>query len=67
MMIEFPNCPFCGNSNDALSIVDAEIDRIALKAIKCNNPNCGKYIGFYKDYDTKLSQIEEEIEDIDKD
>lgn len=66
-MKEYPNCPFCGNSNDALSIVDVEIGHVALKAIKCNNPSCGKYLGFYKDYDTKLNQIEEKIEDMKSD
>lgn len=63
-MVQYPNCPFCGNSSTALSIVDVEIDNILLKGVKCNNPECGKYMGFFKDEEEKLKKISDSVEEL---
>ncbi|MBR4925246.1 MAG: hypothetical protein IKZ61_05775 [Prevotella sp.] len=61
-MTYYPDCPKCGNSNSALSVVDVEIDGYYLKGIKCNNPECGCYISFFKDYDKELESLKEMID-----
>lgn len=60
-MVQYPDCPFCGNAS--LSIVDVEINGISLKGVQCNA--CSKFIGYYKDNDSKIKEISESIEDID--
>ena len=54
-MVYYPDCPFCENSNSALSAVDVEIDGISLKAIRCNN--CKKYFGFFQDVKTQIEEL----------
>jgi len=61
-MIYYPDCPFCENSNSALSIVDVEINGISLKAICCNN--CKKYFGFFQDVKTQIEELKEEIKSL---
>lgn len=61
-MVHYPDCPYCGNTS--LSIVDVEINGASLKGIQCNNPECSKYIGFYRDYDTKLDELTSLIDDL---
>ena len=63
-MVQYPGCPYCGNSNTALSVVDVEIDGFQLKGIQCNNPECHKYLGFFKDYDKELEEIKERLNEI---
>ena len=63
-LIHYPDCPKCGNSTSALSIVDVEIDGYRLKGIKCNNPECGCYIGFFKDYNEELKSLTDAVEDL---
>ena len=64
-MVQYPGCPFCGNSNSALSIVDVEIDGIVLKGIQCNN--CKKYIGFFQDAKSQIDELKEQIESLESD
>ena len=61
-MVQYPNCPHCGNASTAMSIVDVEIGGICLKGIQCNN--CKGYIGFYKNYDDQLEKIRNTIEEL---
>ena len=61
-MVQYPDCPFCGNATSALSIVDVEINGIMLKGIQCNS--CTKYIGFYFDHSKELKEIMDRIDDI---
>ena len=72
-MVQYPDCPFCGNSNTALSIVDVVIGGENLKGIQCNAPDCSKFIGFFKDYneriksiDGRLDELESRIEDVER-
>lgn len=61
-MVQYPDCPFCENSNSALSIVDVEIDGFLLKGIQCNN--CKKYIGFFQDVKPQIDELKEQIENL---
>lgn len=63
-MVHYPDCPFCGNSNSALSIVEVEIAGIHLKGVQCNNSMCGKFLGFYMDYEEEVKEIKESIEEL---
>lgn len=47
-----------------MSVVDVEIDGFQLKGIQCNNPECHKYLGFFKDYDKELEEIKERLNEI---
>lgn len=60
LMIHYPDCPFCTNSNSTLSIVDVEISGVKFKSIFCNG--CKKYFGFHKDYDEELKKIKESVD-----
>lgn len=60
-MVQYPDCPYCGNQ--ALSVVDVEIGGIQMKGIQCNNPECNKYVGFFKDYDKEIEEIKERLDD----
>ncbi len=64
MMIHYPECPFCGNSNTALSVVDVEIDGGTLKGIRCNNPQCYRFLGFFQDCKNEIDEIKESISDL---
>ncbi len=64
-MIHYPDCPFCENSNSALSVVDVEIDGIQLKGICCNN--CNKYLGFFQDVKAQIEELKEKIESLESD
>lgn len=59
-MMLYPDCPYCSNSK--LSIVDVEIDGVALKGIQCNN--CKKFSGFFQDVNFKIEKLEEQVEDL---
>ena len=61
-MVHYPDCPYCGHQ--ALSVVDVEIDGFQLKGIQCNNPECKKYVGFFKDYDKDFEEIKERLDEI---
>lgn len=61
-MVHYPNCPYCGNSTSALSVVDVEIDGYKLKAIQCNG--CEKYFGFFQDHTKDIQKINEQLDDI---
>ena len=61
-MVQYPVCPYC--DNQALSVVDVEINGIRLKGIQCNNPDCGRYVGFFKDYDKVLEEIKENLNEL---
>jgi len=61
-MVQYPDCPFCGNAS--LSIVDVEINGISLKGIQCNNPECCKIFGVYKDYAQEIKELREKLEEI---
>lgn len=63
-MVHYLVCSFCGNETNALSIEDVYVQGVLLKGIKCNNPECGKYLGFYKDYQEELKEIHESIDEI---
>lgn len=61
-MVQYPDCPYCGNQ--ALSVVDVEIDGLQLKGIQCNNPDCKRYVGFFKDYEKEIEEIKERLDDV---
>lgn len=61
-MAHYPNCPYC--DNQALSIVDLDINGVLLKGIQCNNPKCCRYVGFFKDYDNTLKELEDAIDNL---
>lgn len=61
-MVQYPDCPFCGNSN--LLMVDVVIDGIPMKGIQCSSPNCQKYVGFFEDYNLKIKSIEDSVEEL---
>ena len=61
-MIQFPNCPNCGNETSALSVVDVIIDGCRLKGIQCNN--CQKFLGFFQDFSEDIKKINEKLVDI---
>jgi len=61
-MIQYPDCPFCDNSNSALSVVDVEIDGVKLKGICCNS--CKKYLGFFQDVKPQIEELKEIIENL---
>ncbi len=61
-MKHYPDCPFCENSNSALSVVDVEIDGVQLKGIFCNS--CKKYLGFYQDVKPQIEELKEKIESL---
>ena len=61
-MVQYPDCPYCGNSNSAISIVDVEINGLALKGIQCNN--CKKYFGFFQDSKPQIDELKEKIESL---
>lgn len=61
-MVHYPDCPYCGNSNSALSVVDVEIDGLLLKGVCCNN--CGKYFGFFQDVKSQLKELNEKVESL---
>ena len=61
-MVLYPNCPYCVNSNSALSIVDVEIDGIILKAVYCNN--CQRYFGFFQDVKSQIDELTERVESL---
>ncbi len=61
-MIHYPDCPYCENSNSALSVVDVEIDGIVLKAVLCNN--CKRYFGFFQDEKSQIDELKERIESL---
>ena len=54
-MKHYPDCPFCENSNSALSVVDVEIDGVQLKGIFCNS--CKKYLGFFQDVKPQIEEL----------
>ena len=64
-MEHYPDCPYC--DNQALSVVDAVINGIHLKGIQCNNPECGKYLGFFRDYDDSLKELKDTIDEVKSD
>ena len=64
-MVHYPNCPYC--DNQALSVVEVEINGIRLKGIQCNNPECSKYMGFFRDYDDVLKELKDAIDEIKSD
>ena len=61
-MVQYPDCPHCGNASTAMSVVDVEIGGVRLKGIQCNN--CKGYIAFYKDYDDQLESLRNKIEEL---
>ncbi len=61
-MVQYPDCPYCGNQ--ALSVVEVEIDGVLLKGIQCNNPECKRYVGFFRDYNKVFEHINNSIENI---
>ena len=63
-MTNYPDCPYCGNSNTALSVVAVEIDGFKLKGIQCNNPSCQRYLGFFQDCSDELFKLKEKINDL---
>lgn len=62
-MLNYPDCPYCKNANNALSIVDVEIDSEHLKAVYCNH--CKNYIFVYKDYKQEIEDIHKTLDDLD--
>ena len=63
-MIYYPDCPFCGNSNTALSVVDVEVDGFHLKGIRCNNSQCNRFLGLFQDCEKQFDETKENISDI---
>lgn len=61
-MVQYPDCPFCGNSNSALSIVDVEINGIFMKAVYCNN--CQKYFGFFQDVNKQIKELKDSVDNL---
>lgn len=61
-MVQYPDCPYCGNATSALSVVDVEIDGYKLKGIQCNN--CQKYFGFFQDFSEQFRKINEELDNV---
>ena len=61
-MVQYPDCPFCKNSNSALSVVDVVIDGFVLKGIFCNG--CKKYIGYFQDIEPQIAELKEKIEEL---
>ncbi len=61
-MIHYPDCPYCGNSNSAVSVVDVEINGIKMKAIQCNS--CKNFFGFYQDVQNQIDNLTKRIESI---
>lgn len=61
-MVQYPDCPYCGNSTSALSVVDVEIDGYKLKGIQCNN--CSKYFGFFQDYSNQIQEITDKLDSL---
>lgn len=62
-MLQYPDCPQCGNANTSMSVVDVEIGGIRLKGIQCNH--CKSFIAYYKDYDSEFEFIKESIDELD--
>lgn len=61
-MVQFPNCPKCGNSSDAMSVVDIELGGVQLKAIQCNN--CDHIVCCYRDYKGEIDKLKELVENL---
>ena len=61
-MLLYPDCPFCGNSNSAISVVDVEINGIVMKGVQCNN--CKKYFGLFKDFSEEIKDLKEKTDEL---
>lgn len=59
-MVQYPDCPYCSNS--ALSIVDVDINGVALKGILCNS--CNKFCGFFQDVKPQIDELKEQIDSL---
>ena len=62
LMVNYPDCPHCGNSGTSTSIVDVEIGGVSLKGIQCNN--CKEILVCFKDYDAEMSKVKESLENL---
>jgi len=56
-MVQYPDCPHCGNASTSMSIVDVEIGGVRLKGIQCNC--CQKYVAFFKDYEEEIRELKD--------
>lgn len=61
-MIQYPDCPYCGNSTTALSVVDVEINNYVFKGIQCNS--CKKFFGFFQEYSKQIEEIMERLDEL---
>lgn len=66
-MVQYPDCPHCGNASTSMSIVDVVFGGVHLKGVQCNNPECNRYLGFFKDYDGILNELIDAIDEVKSD
>lgn len=61
-MVQYPDCPHCGNASTAMSVVDVVIGGVSLKGIQRNH--CKSFIAFFKDYDDQFEKLRNTIEEL---
>ena len=61
-MVQYPDCPHCGNASTSMSVVDVEIGGVRLKGIQCNH--CKNFIAHYKDYYSEFKSVKESLEEL---